>query len=200
VKQPGYTQDHVARVAPAALCVFTASLLHCFTAQAMDIEKSAAHYADKKYEYTLTATLDAPLEQVKSVLRDYERYTRLDPRILEAKVLERPEDCVAVLETTLRMCLGPFCKNVKRVERVQELPSGLIAIADPAKSDVKFGETHVEIATEEGRTRVTYRTQITPDFWIPSLIGRRYMLSTLEEATTNMFRQVEREAQVLPGH
>ena len=142
----------------------------------------------------MTALLDAPLEQVQAVLRDYEGYRQLDSRILEARVLERPAHFVAVLETTLRVCMGPFCRNVKRVERVEESPLELTAVADAARSDVKFGETHMMLSNSEGRTRVSYRTSIVPGFWVPAVVGRRWLLNTLEDATTDLFRSIEAKA------
>jgi len=162
---------------------------------AFDIESSKAAYANKHYEYEMVAVIDAPVDRVQAVLRDYEGYRQLDSRILEARVIERPADYVAMLETVLHVCLGPFCRDVKRIERVEELPLGLEATADPQHSDVKFGETKVYLSVVDDRTRVSYRTSIVPDFWVPPFPGRRWMLRTLEESTKNIFRGVERRAQ-----
>ena len=164
------------------------------TAHAFEIEKSEARYADKRFEFELVATIDAPIDRVTAVLRDYEHYPDLDPRILNAKVLERTGSDVITLATTLRACFGPICRNVKRVERVEESPDGLAAITDPSRSDVRFGETHTVLSTLGGRTKVTYRTSITPGFWVPAIVGRRLMLSTLESATTDLFMNVEMRA------
>jgi hypothetical protein len=172
-----------------------ASVVVWIPARAFTIEHSATRYADRQYQCELTVTLDAPLERVETVLRDYERYPTLDARILDAHVLERPADNVALLATTLRACFGWFCRNVKRIERVEEGPLALDAVTDSARSDVKFGETRTRLeAADAGGTRVTYTTRITPGFWIPPLVGRRWMLSTLEQTTKELFRNVEKRA------
>jgi hypothetical protein len=102
---------------------------------------------------------------------------------------------VAMLETKLRLCLGWFCRNVSRVERVEESQHALAAMADPSRSDVKYGETHLQLSTgEHGSTLVRYSTSITPGFWTPSVFGRRWMLRTLEDATTDLFMNVEMKA------
>jgi hypothetical protein len=163
-------------------------------AQAFTIERAEARYVDQQYQFELVATLDAPVERVEAVLRDYLNYSSLDTRILDSKVLERPEQDVAILATTVRACFGPFCRNVKRVERVEEAPFALTATTDASRSDVKSGQTHTELTGIEDGTRVTYRTSIVPAFWIPAFVGRRLMLRTLEEATINMFTNVERIA------
>ena len=164
------------------------------SARALEIEFSEARYAGKRYEFELRATIDAPLERVQDVLRDYENYPTLDARILTAKVLERSADS-ALLATSLRVCFGPFCRNVKRVETVREAPHYLVAIADPARSDVRYGETRVQLSTLDGdRTRLLYSTSIEPDFWLPRFVARRWMLATLQEATTALFTNLERKA------
>ncbi len=163
-------------------------------AQAFEIESSTAQYRNRRYQFELIAVLDAPLNRVQVVLRDYERYPELDPRILAARVLERPTDHSVVLETVIRACFGPFCRNVKRVERVAESPLELTAIADPQRSDVRFSETHTRLSELEGRVRISYRASVEPAFWIPPFVGRRWMLRTLEDVTTDLFMNVEIQA------
>jgi hypothetical protein len=100
-----------------------------------------------------------------------------------------------VLQTTLRVCMGWFCRNVNRVERVEQSQHALAASADPSRSDVKFGETHMQLSPgENGGTVVHYRTSITPSFWFPPVVGRRWMLRTLADSTSALFMNVEEKA------
>jgi hypothetical protein len=184
----------MSRSFPAA-AVLAAASLWAATAGAFEIEKSETRYADRRYQCELSVKLDAPPDKVEAVLRDYERYPSLDTRILQARVLERPEPNVVVLETTVRVCFGWFCRNVNRVERVQESEHALAATADPSRSDVKFGETSTQLSPDaDGGTLIHYRTSITPAFWIPSVVGRRWMLRTLEDASGDLFMNVEMRA------
>ena len=175
--------------------VLAAASLWAGTAGAFKIEHSETRYADRRYQCDLNVRLDAPLDKVEAILRDYEKYPALDARILEARVIERPAPNVAMLETKLRVCMGWFCRNVNRVERVEESQHALAATADPSRSDVKYGETRMQLSpSENGGTLVHYRTSITPAFWIPSVVGRRWMLRTLEDATGDLFMNVELKA------
>jgi hypothetical protein len=163
--------------------------------RAFEVERSETRYVNRQYQFDLVVTLDAAPDRVESILRDYEHYPSLDARILTAHVLERPEDDVAILETRLRACFGPFCRTVKRIERVEESPNVLLAVTDPARSEVRSGETRTELSgAGHGRTRVIYRTSIVPGFWVPAFGGRRFMLSTLKDATEQLFRNVEAQA------
>ena len=175
--------------------MFFVALLATSHARAFELKFAEAAFVEDEYRFEMAAVLDAPLDYVERVLRDYESYHSLDARILEARVLERPEAHVATLATTLRACFGPICRNVKRVERVEELPHALLAITDATRSDMKFGETRMDLSDVDGRTLVTYRTRLKPDFWIPALIARRMMLTTLENATIELFQNVEKRAQ-----
>lgn len=163
---------------------------------AFELQHAEAKFDDDEYRFEMTAVIEAPVDDVESVLRDYENYNLLDGRILEARIIERPLPNVVILATTLRACFGPICRNVKRVERVAEEPRQLLALTDPERSDMRFGDTRMEMSEEpSGRTRVSYRTRLKPAFWIPSLVGRRMMLETLEDATIELFTNVERRAQ-----
>jgi hypothetical protein len=175
--------------------VLAAASLWAGVAGAFEIEHSETRYADRRYQCDLNIRLDAPLDKVEAILRDYEQYPSLDARILEARVIARPAPNVAILETTLRVCMGWFCRNVNRVERVEESQHALAASADPKRSDVKYGETRMQLSPgENGGTIVHYRTSITPAFWIPSVVGRRWMLRTLQDASGNLFMNVETKA------
>lgn len=172
-----------------------AALLSAPAAQAFTIEHSEARYADKHFHYELVVTLDAPIDRVDEVLRNYAEYPSLNARILSSKVLERPEPDVVTLETTVELCFGWFCRDVTRVERVQESKYTLQAVADPKRSDVKFSETRSELSpAHHGATRVRYVTNVVPGFWVPAVGGRRMMLKMLETETSDLFMSVEEKA------
>lgn len=179
------------------LALFAAALfLSAPAARAFDIEQSEARYVDKHFRYELTVTLDAPIDRVDAVLRDYADYPSLNHRILSSKILERPAPAVVTLETTVEVCFGWFCRDVTRVERVQESKYAMVAVADPERSEVKFSETRSELSTtHHGATRVKYVTDVIPGFWVPPMGGRRALLRTLETETRNLFMSAEQKAQ-----
>jgi hypothetical protein len=185
---------HSSLVTRAVLALCASLLLPGFShsACALETERVESAYVEKQFRCEVIALIDAPASAVEAVLRDYESYPELDDRILQARVLARPTPTTAMLETKLRACFGPFCRTVRRVEEVLESPQALSATTDPDRSDVRFGETHTSIEAIDGdRTRVVYRTSIVPDFWVPALGGRRWMLETMESATLTLFRNVE---------
>lgn len=161
---------------------------------AFETQRADARYEARQYRVELELVLDARVQDVAAVLRDYEHYTALSGSILEAKVLERAAPDVVTLYTKLRACTGLFCRTVKRVERVQESALELRAEALPAQSEVEFGSTLTQLEDVGGRTRVRYQTAVTPKFWVPAFIGRPLMLRTLKDISIDLFRRVEARA------
>src|SRR5689334_19903711 len=144
----------------------------CCSAQGFEIERADTKFQDKEFRLSLTVVLDAPADRVRRIVRDYQNYPHLDARILETKVLSRAAPDQLLLYTKLRACFGVFCRNVKRVERVQEGDNDSTATVLPEQSEVSRGETHTQLTALGERTRVTYTTGIAPAFWVPALVAR----------------------------
>ncbi len=161
-------------------------------AHALDVEKLDVKRNASRYVVEFRAYLAAPADQVGAVLKDYERYPQLDPRILESR---RDAGNRTQLHTRLRGCVGGlFCRTMERVETLQESPGALIATAVPGKSDVTYGLTHSQWQARDGGTELVYRLEIEPDFWVPPLFGPPLMIRTLREGTLSLFANVERVA------
>ena len=148
-----------------------------------------------RYVVVLNAQLDAPADAVGEVLKRYDDYPSLDPRIIEAKVLSREREHSLRLYTRMRGCLGALmCRTMQRVEDVEERPDELLATAVLDQSDVRFGVTRSQWQPQNGGTALQYRLEIMPKFWVPRIFGRRLMLAALREGTLSLFTNVERAA------
>jgi Polyketide cyclase / dehydrase and lipid transport len=175
-------------------CVLALFLLALPRAQAFELLDLDVHYGDDGFEVDLSAVLDARIDEVEAVLRDYAAYPDLDPRIEDAREIARPQANVALVYTKLRACAGIFCRTVRRVERVEERRHELIGAVLPERSDMKSGASRTVLTGEGDRTRISYRSSFEPDFWVPRLIGRRLMLRALGDATVDLFENVEQRA------
>jgi len=173
-----------------------AALLAAPTANALEVEQLDVSYRHDRYVVMFTAQLDAPADAVGAVLKDYDQYPELDPRITESRVLSRERQSRVRLFTRMRGCLGALiCRSMQRVEEIEEQPHELLATAVLAESDVRFGITRSHWTPNQGGTALTYRLEIMPTFWIPALFGRRLMIKTLREGTLSLFTNVETAAQ-----
>jgi hypothetical protein len=179
------------------LALGVAALLAAPGAFAIDVERLDVQRLADRYVVEFHARLAAPAEQVGEVLTDYAHYPELDPRIQE---MHRDETDHSRLHTRLRGCLGGLmCRTLQRVETLEEHPGEVIATTLPTEGDVRYGITHSRWEASGTGTQIDYRFEITPDFWVPPLIGPRLMIKALREGTLSLFTNVEREALVRAG-
>ena len=127
------------------------------------------------------------------MLTDYAAYRLLDPRIRASTVLPSDDQGSELVRTVVRACAGLFCRNVERVERVERREGELLATVIPERSELKSGLTRTTWQAADEATSVTYQAEFVPDFWVPSVIGRRYAVRALKNSTLAVVRQ-RREA------
>jgi hypothetical protein len=163
-------------------------------ARALSVEELRTSFDAGVYRVSLQAVVDAPPAAVGAVLADFAAYPALDPRILQSDSLGVGADGAVLLRTRIRACEGFFCRTVTRVERVEAGPGKLVATVVPESSEVRRGLTRTDWRAAEGGTRVRYEAEFEPDFWVPSIIGRRFANHMLRDSTVQLFENVERTA------
>jgi hypothetical protein len=165
-------------------------------ARALDVAVLEARYEQGRYRVMLDAVVDAPAENVRSVLNDFAGYAQLDRRIRSSQVIGGQAGQV-LLKTRVHACAGWFCRDVNRVERVTLSDDALVAEVVPERSDFRGGDTRTEWGAVNGGTRIRYQARFTPDFWIPAILGRALVLRSLRESTLELFSNVEERARGL---
>ena len=127
------------------------------------------------------------------VLMDFENYPALDSRIILAR--RSLKNGKPLLFTRLRGCVGSvFCRTMDRYELLDVQPGKLTATAIAGEGDLKYGLTVIRIESRAGGTRVLYRNEFDPEFWMPRWLVRKAMYKTLREGTLEMFRSIELRA------
>jgi len=177
--------------APAALLV---ALVASSPAAAITVQSVQASYSAPSYRVSLVAQLDAKPEDVEAVLIDYADYPQLDRRIRTSEVLSGSSEADAVVHTRVRFCAGFICRTIDRVENVHHATGELVAIVDPARSQLRAGRTRTTWRAEGAGTLVEYEAEFTPAFWVPDIIARKLAAPALRDATVTLFTNVEREA------
>jgi hypothetical protein len=178
---------------PAALSFLTIAFFPAVT-QALSVQSLEANLRDGVYRIVLVARVDAPVEGVAAVLTDYAAYRKLDPQILASTVLPPDDQGGELVRTVVRACAGLFCRKVERVERVERREGELIATVVPERGELKSGLTRTTWQAADDATSVTYEAEFVPDFWVPSLIGRRFAVRALKASTLELFGNVEKRA------
>jgi hypothetical protein len=180
-----------ARVMPGL--VVTASLLTSAAAMGAEVSRVEVIHQDNVYTLSLEAYLEAPPAAVFSVITDYPHIQDLHRRVRESRVLRRIDARTTEVYTLVRGCVAAiFCKSLRRVERVTEIPpTELTAEIIPEDSDLKSGTVHWRLLAEGMGTRLQYDSAMEPDFWVPPLLGTGLMSLSFRNTTEDMIARVE---------
>ena len=169
--------------------IFSASASHA--GEVLD-----SHVGTKGEHYLLRIDMfiDADTERVRQLLTDYANLDRLSTRITRSELLESNTPQYRVRVTT-NGCVLFFCRELVQVQDVSELPNGYIIVtALPEMSDFTYSKNVWRIRAQNDRTRVTYSSDLVPDFWIPPLFGTAIFKSQLLEEARQVIENLERLA------
>lgn len=181
---------------PARLCLsFLLLAMASAGAQAGEILVSQVDHDRGLYRLELDMRLDAGQGHVWRLLTDYRHYGQLNDAIKESEILRQQGPGTYRVRTVTRACVYFFCKTVRQVQDVTEVPGRYISAAVlPAQSDFRHGVARVYLWPEGRHTRIRILAEVEPDFWIPPLIGPWIISRKLHAEAQETMRNVERLA------
>ena len=152
-----------------------------------------------EYATRIVALVDAPVEYVLAVITDYKHIYRINPSIVESEFLPAGDDGVTRVRNRIEHCLYVFCFEVEIVEDVELIGDGnLLATIVPELSSFESGNAMWHLRPfEDQRTRIQYRANFRPDFFIPPVIGSLIIKSKLREEFTASFTRIECNARIM---
>ena len=146
------------------------------------------------YLLRIDMIIDADTDRVRQLLTDYAHLDRLSQSITRSELLESNAPDFRVRVTT-NGCVIFFCRELVQVQDVSELPNGYIIVtALPEMSDFTYSKNVWRIRALNDRTRVTYSSDLVPDFWIPPLFGTAIFKNQLLEESRQVIENLERLA------
>jgi len=146
------------------------------------------------YLLRIDMLIDANTERVRQLLTDYAHLDRLSHSITRSELLENNTPHFRVRVTT-QGCVMFFCRELVQVQDVTELHDGYILVTvRPEMSDFTYGRNMWRIRTLNDRTRITYSSDLVPDFWVPPLFGTSIFKNQLLEESRQVIDNLERLA------
>ncbi len=154
----------------------------------------------KAIEVMVTLALPLDADVVWAVLNDYENMPRFVPDIVAARLIGAQGGKKRVeIEGVLRLLFLDF--PVRTTLDVVELPGGSVAIDSAAGNLAIHGV--VRVRDDGPVTRVDYQVRMTPDFWLPPLIGDfligRQIRRQFEGMVAEMHRRANSHRTQAPG-
>jgi len=147
-------------------------LIASMISSSASLKESSIKYRDKKFLYSFEAQINAHHKKVLDKLRNFEQWDRLNDNISRSEVLETlPGNKIKRL-LTLTQCIFTFCFNLKFVEVVtlskNKLEMNIVAGEGNFTAGRAIWET---VSKGADKTWIRVNATLTPDFWIPPLIG-----------------------------
>ena len=171
------------------------SLAWSATIRTLDVDKRRG-----RYELVADTFLDAPAAEIFAVLVDYDRFDRISSVYKESRYMEPAADGTPIVFTRMEGCVLFYCMNMRRVERLEaEAPTFIRTTALPEQSDFSYSRSEWLLEQEAGGTRVRYRLEMEPDFWVPPVIGPWFLKRTLLRGGRRAVERIERLANGLPA-
>lgn len=172
-------------------CLNPASLANDFIDDISVVEEDGVYYINA------TSQILASEQQVRNVITDYDHIYRLSDSIIESKVVKSSDSDKVQVETLVLACVPLFCKEVTRVEEVNEVGSGLIKTRIISeKSDFISGKAAWKIERMGQVTRLTYQASLEPDFFIPPLLGTQMVINNMRDEFNTTFSRIQHIARI----
>ncbi len=144
------------------------------------------------YRIRLEMELDIAADYVNDVLMDFRHIYRLNPSIVESRILPSPIEGATRVYTRMEGCVLFYCTEFSRVEDVRKLGSGkLVAVIVPEMSDFESGTALWRISQHGERSQLIYEARMQPEFFVPPLIGSYLVKKKLKAELLMAFQRIE---------
>ncbi len=186
------------RVVIALGAVAASALCAAATIDELDVTKQHG-----RYSLEAEARLEATPESIYAVLTDFEdnRYSRISRAYKESRYLDEPAaDGTPLIYTRMEGCLLWHCMSLERTERLEtNAPFWIKSTALPESSNFKHSTSEWLLERDGDGTKMIYKLEMEPDFFVPPVIGPWYLKRTLSQGGLRAVTRIERLARELDG-
>lgn len=163
--------------------------------QAAHIEMLTVTRDHKLINVVASMIIDAPRPFVYQALSDYDNFSEMSDSFVESRFIEPAPDGTPRIFTKIEGCIWFFCKTINRTARLELEPvTHIIATVEPEFSDAKYAREEWVLEDLGASTRIYYRHDLQPDFWVPPGLGVWAIKAALSRTTLKAAARIEKMA------
>jgi hypothetical protein len=185
------------RAAAAVGAMVVGALAAAATIDDLDVERHRG-----RYSLEAEARLAATPESIYAVLTDFDdnAYARISRAYKESRYLDPASDGTPIVYTRMEGCALWHCMTLERTERLEtDEPYYIKSVAIPEGSNFKHAMSEWVLEPDGDGTKMRYRLEMEPDFFVPPVIGPWYFKRTLSQGGLRAVTRIERLARELDG-
>jgi Polyketide cyclase / dehydrase and lipid transport len=189
-------------VRPARTAIALGALGASAVAAAAAIDELDVTRERGRYSLEANARLDATPESIYAVLTDFDdnAYARISRAYKESRYLEPAADGTPLVYTRMEGCMLWHCMTIERTERLEtDAPRWIKSTALPEGSNFKHATSEWVLERDGDGTKMNYKIEMEPDFFVPPIIGPWYLKRTLSQGGLRAVTRIERLARELDG-
>jgi hypothetical protein len=155
-----------------------------------------------RYSLAAEARLDATPESIYAVLTDFgdNGYSRISRAYKESRYLEPAPDGTPLIYTRMEGCALWHCMSLERTERLEtDAPHWIKSTTLPEGSNFKYSTSEWLLERDGENTKMTYKLEMEPDFFVPPVVGPWYLKRTLSQGGLRAVTRIERLARERDG-
>lgn len=152
---------------------------------------------DQRYIVEIDARFNTSAERLRLLLTDFPNLHLINDSIRRSEILEINSPQHHCVRTEAHVCVALLCKDIVQVQDVSVLPDGnLLATIRASRSDFSYGVARWQFWEDATGTRMLFRSEVEPAFWVPPLIGPWLISRALHAEALKSVANLERLAEV----
>ena len=138
------------------------------------------------YQTNLTATINIPPDKLFKLLTKYNELYKFSHLIQKSELQTNGS-----LLLELKSCFTFICFNKKQMMRMTVSQYTVIGTIIPEQSDFSSGWARWKISKLNGQSKISFKSEMTPKFWVPPFIGPWLIKQKLKEEALSSIHFIE---------
>lgn len=157
----------------------------------VDPSSVTVDYREGHYFGSVRFLVDVPQSLALAVLTDFDNMARFVPNLSKSRVVERDGPVYRVTQEG-KAGYGPFSFRFNSERRIEVFPDGRV-VAVGLSGSASYLRTELQLQAQgAGETLITYRIDLVPGQWMPSVVGVGFLRHELAEQFSALADEMRR--------